>query len=150
MHFNGEEIRALAIPGGHTDNDVVVFFTKSNVVHMGDLFNSGTSSFPVVDFGSGGNALAILANIEALLPLIPDDATIIAGHGPISDKPELFRLRQMLDDTITLVRTQKEAGRSLAEIIAVGPGPEYESWGYGYMSADGWIEMIYRSLGGGS
>ena len=148
VHFNGEEIRALAIPGGHTDNDVVVFFTESNVVHMGDLFNSGTSSFPVADLESGGNALAILANLDVVLPMIPDDAAVISGHGPLSDKQELYRLRKMLDDTITLVRTQKEAGRSLDEIIAGGPGAEYESWGYGYMSADGWIEMIYRSLDG--
>ena len=150
VQFNGEEIRALAIPGGHTDNDVVVFFTESNVVHMGDLLNSGISSFPVADLESGGNALAILANIDALLPMIPDDATLIAGHGPLSDKQELHRLRKMLDDTITLVRTQKEAGRSLEEIVGGGLGAEYEDWGYGYMSAGGWIEMIYRSLGDGS
>ena len=150
VHFNGEEIRALAIPGGHTDNDVVVFFTESNVLHMGDLLNSGISSFPVADLESGGNALAILANIDALLPMIPDDVTLIAGHGPLSDKQELHRLRKMLDDTITLVRAQKEAGRSLEEIVDDGLGPEYKDWGYGYMSADGWIEMIYRSLGDGS
>jgi len=150
VHFNGEEIRALAIPGGHTDNDVVVFFTESNVVHMGDLLNSGISSFPVADLESGGNALAILANIDALLPMIPDDAALIAGHGPLSDKQELHRLRKMLDDTINLVRTQKEAGRSLEEIVAGGLGAEYEAWGYGYMSAEGWIEMIYRSLEDGT
>jgi len=150
IHFNGEEIRALAIPGGHTDNDVVVFFTGSNVVHMGDLFNSGTSSFPIADLSAGGNALAILENIDALLPLIPEDATLIAGHGPLSDKPELLRLRKMLNDTITLVREQVAQGRSLEEIVAAGAGDEYADWGYGYMSAGGWLEMIYRSLDGGS
>ncbi len=148
VHFNGEEVRSLAIPGGHTDNDVVVFFTGSNVVHMGDLFNSGTSSFPTADLESGGNALAILENLDIALPLIPEDAAVIPGHGPLSDKQELYRLRKMLDDTISLVRTQRAEGRSLEEIIARGPGSEYESWGYGYMNADGWLEMIYRSLEG--
>ncbi len=148
VHFNGEEVRALAIPGGHTDNDIVVFFTESNVVHMGDLFNSGTSSFPTADLQSGGNALAMLANLDALLPMIPDDAAVIPGHGPLADKPELYRVRKMLDDTINLVRAGKTAGRSLDQIVAAGLGREYESWGYGYMSADGWIEMIYRSLDG--
>ncbi|HJO05037.1 MAG TPA: SUMF1/EgtB/PvdO family nonheme iron enzyme [Acidobacteriota bacterium] len=149
LHFNGEEVRALAIPGGHTDNDVVVFFTGSNVVHLGDLFNSGTSSFPTADLQSGGNALAMLANLDALLPMIPDDAAVIPGHGPLSGKAELYRVRKMLDDTINLVRIRKAAGRSLEEIIAAGLGREYEGWGYGYMSADGWIEMIYNSLDGG-
>lgn len=27
--------------------------------------------------------------------------------------------------------------------------PGMESWGRGFTSADGWIEMIYRSLDGG-
>ncbi len=33
---------------------------------------------------------------------------------------------------------------------AGGLGAEYADWGYGYMSAAGWIEMIYRSLDDGS
>ena len=77
VYFNGEEVRALSVPGGHTDNDIVVFFTESNVVHMGDLFNSGPSSFPIADLDSGGNAVKILRNIELLLPQIPEDARVI-------------------------------------------------------------------------
>ena len=34
LHFNGEEIRAIHFPQGHTDGDIVVFFTSSNVVHL--------------------------------------------------------------------------------------------------------------------
>ena len=36
--LNGEDIRALHAPSGHTDGDSIVFFPKSNVVHMGDDF----------------------------------------------------------------------------------------------------------------
>ncbi|MEM9491778.1 MAG: MBL fold metallo-hydrolase, partial [Myxococcota bacterium] len=38
VHFNGEEIRAVHFAKGHTDGDSVIFFEKSNVVHMGDHF----------------------------------------------------------------------------------------------------------------
>src|SRR5690348_16672380 len=31
VHLNGEDIRAIHFPSGHTDTDVVIFFTKSNV-----------------------------------------------------------------------------------------------------------------------
>jgi len=34
VHLNGEDIRALHFPSGHTDGDSVIFFPKSNVVHM--------------------------------------------------------------------------------------------------------------------
>ena len=47
VHFNGEEIRAIHFPHGHTDGDSVIFFTTSNVVHLGDDFFAGR--FPFVD-----------------------------------------------------------------------------------------------------
>ena len=36
VHLNGEDIRALHFPSGHTDGDSIIFFPKSNVVHMGE------------------------------------------------------------------------------------------------------------------
>jgi cyclase len=36
VHLNGEDIRALHFPSGHTDGDSIIFFPKNNVVHMGD------------------------------------------------------------------------------------------------------------------
>jgi len=38
VHLNGEDIRALHFPAGHTDGDSIIFFPKNNVVHMGDDF----------------------------------------------------------------------------------------------------------------
>ena len=146
LHFNNETVNFLSMPGGHTDNDAVVFFENSNVVHLGDLMNSGTSSFPTADIDAGGNAVQMLKNVTALLPLIDDDAIIIPGHGPISDKAELHILRQMLETTIELVRVKKNRGVSLKQILAEGVPDEYADWGYGYMPAEGWLEMIYQSL----
>ncbi|MBT5219232.1 MAG: hypothetical protein HOM16_07085 [Woeseia sp.] len=146
LHFNNETVRFLSMPGGHTDNDAVVFFEKANVVHLGDLMNSGTSSFPTADIDAGGNAIQIHENVVALLPMIDESAVIIPGHGPISDKAELRVLRQMLDSTIELVRDKKQRGISLQQILDEGAPVEYADWGYGYMPAEGWLEMIYRSL----
>lgn len=146
LHINREIVRFLAVPGGHTDNDAVVFFERANVVHMGDLMNSGTSSFPTADIDAGGNSIKMLENIETLLPLIDEDAVIIAGHGPLSSKAELRELRQMLETTIHLVRNKKRQGISLQTILEEGVPAKYEDWGYGYMPAEGWLEMIYESL----
>src|SRR5262249_5353495 len=52
VHLNGEDIRAIHFPSGHTDGDAIIFFTQSNVVHMGDDFFSG--QFPFIDLQSGG------------------------------------------------------------------------------------------------
>ena len=146
VYFNGEEIKAIHYPDGHTDGDIVIFFTKSNVVHLGDLWNSGISSFPIADISAGGTVKGILKNIEAVLPLIPEDARIIPGHGPVSDLKELWSYRGMLVETIGIVERKKRAGMSLERIQAEGFPSKYDEWGKGYMNAEGWIENIYRSL----
>lgn len=146
IHFNGEAIQVLAVPGGHTDNDSIVIFKNSNVVHMGDLFNSGRTSFPYVDLSAGGNAMRMLAAIDRILPLIPADASVIAGHGPLSDREDLVDVREMLNYTIDFVRTRRARGLSLDAIKAEGFPAQYDDWNHGYSSASDWIELIFRSL----
>ena len=69
VHFNGEEIRAIHYPHGHTDGDSVIFFTSSNVVHLGDDFFAGR--FPFVDLDSGGNVEGLTKNIGEIIEKIP-------------------------------------------------------------------------------
>src|SRR5687767_9799955 len=47
IHLNGEDVRLVHYPNGHTDGDTVVFFERANVVHFGDTFFLGR--FPFVD-----------------------------------------------------------------------------------------------------
>ena len=75
VHFNGEEIKAIHFPHGHTDGDSVIFFTKSNVVHMGDDFFNGF--FPFVDMESGGSVQGMTAGVAKVLAQIPADAKLI-------------------------------------------------------------------------
>ena len=46
VYFNGEEIRLIAMPGSHDDNEIIVHFTKSKVVHLSSLANG--VNFPSV------------------------------------------------------------------------------------------------------
>ena len=64
VHFNGEDIRAIHFPHGHTDGDSVIFFSASNVVHLGDDFFAGR--FPFVDLESGGSVEGLVKNIGEL------------------------------------------------------------------------------------
>jgi cyclase len=146
IYFGDEHVRLIAIPGGHTDNDVIVLFESMNVVHLGDLMNAGISTFPLADLEAGGNALGILENVARLLQIVPDGATIIPGHGPMTNKSELFRLHEMLSDTIDVVKSSKEQGMSLEQIQAQGFSDKYANWGQGYTNASDWIAMIFDSI----
>src|ERR1043165_1052276 len=94
VHFNGEEIRAIHFPHGHTDGDSVIFFTTSNVVHLGDDFFAG--SFPFVDLSSGGDVEGYARNVEAVLAKVPAGAKIIPGHGPLATIEDLKKFHQTL------------------------------------------------------
>ena len=144
VHFNGEEIRAIHFPHGHTDGDSVIFFSKSNVVHLGDDFFAG--SFPFVDLESGGSVEGLVKNIEELLGKIPAGAKLIPGHGPISTLDDLKSYHHMLVETTSIVRQKIVAGKTLEQIKSEGLPAEWKPWGAGFIKTDMWIEIVYRSL----
>jgi glyoxylase-like metal-dependent hydrolase (beta-lactamase superfamily II) len=102
VHFNDEEIRAIHYPNGHTDGDSVIFFTKSNVVHLGDDFF--VARFPFVDLDSGGSVEGLTKNIGDIIAKLPADVKIIPGHGPLSTLDDLKSYHQMLIKTTDIVR----------------------------------------------
>lgn len=144
VHFNGEEIRALHLPHGHTDGDAVIWFTGSNVVHMGDDFFAGR--FPFVDLASGGSVEGLERAIAHVLENIPADAQVIPGHGPLSTVDDLRLYHRMLRETIAAARSRIEEGATLEDVRAGGVSSEWDGWGDGFISTERWLETIYRSL----
>ena len=144
VHINGEEIRLIHLGPGHTDGDSVIHFTKSGVVHMGDLFFNGR--FPFVDMASGGDVAGLLKNIEAALVKIPADAKIIPGHGALATKADLEKYRDMLVETTSLVKKAIADGKSLADVKAAGLPEKYKDWGSGFINAGRWLEISFNSL----
>jgi cyclase len=144
VHFNGEEIRAIHYPRGHTDGDGVIYFKGSNVVHMGDHFMTG--AFPYIDFNSGGTADGLARNIGRVLAELPPDVKIIPGHGRLATIDDLRSYHQTLVETIDIVGKQVQAGKSLDDIKAAGLPEKYAAWGKGFISTPIWIEEIFNSL----
>jgi glyoxylase-like metal-dependent hydrolase (beta-lactamase superfamily II) len=144
VHFNGEEIRAIHYPKGHTDGDSVIFFSASNVVHLGDDFFAGR--FPFVDLESGGSVEGLVKNIGELIAKIPADVKLIPGHGPISTLDDLKSYHRMLQQTTEIVRGKIKAGKTLDQIKSEGLPAEWAPWGTGFIKTDRWVETIYKSL----
>lgn len=144
VHFNGEDIRAIHFPHGHTDGDSVIFFSASNVVHLGDDFFAGR--FPFVDLESGGSVQGLVKNIGELVNKIPADAKLIPGHGPISTLDDLKSYHRMLQQTSEIVSQKIAAGKTLDQIKSEGLPDEWKPWGAGFIKTDRWLETIYKSL----
>lgn len=144
VHFNGEEIKVIHFPHGHTDGDSVIFFTTSNVVHLGDDFFAG--KFPFVDLESGGSVEGLIRNIAEIISKLPAGVKLIPGHGPISTVDDLKLYHRMLVETTAIVRKKMRAKKTVAQIKAEGLPEEWKDWGTGFIKTDIWLETIHRSL----
>lgn len=144
IHFNGEEIKVVHFPQSHTDGDSIIYFTQSNVVHMGDNFFNGR--FPVVDLEAGGNVLGMIKTVGEVISKLPAGVKIIPGHGPLSDPDGLKAFHRMLTQTTAIVEQKKKAGKTLDQIKTEGLSEEWKSWGSGFINQDTWLTLVYNSL----
>ncbi len=145
VHVNGEDIRAVHFPNGHTDGDAVIYFPQSNVVHMGDDFFNG--HFPVIDIDNGGSAKGMLAAVEKVLATLPDDVKIIPGHGDLGDKAALRRFADMLRGTTAAVEKALKAGKTVDQMKADKILADWESWGTNWpITSDRFLELLARDL----
>jgi cyclase len=143
IYFNGEEIHAEYFPNGHTDGDTILFFTGSNVVHLGDDFFVGR--FPFVDLESGGTVQGLMKNIGELIQMIPADAKLIPGHGAVSTIDDLRDYHQMLAETTLIVRKSMKEGKTLEQIKTAGLPEKFKEAGSGFIKTDVWLETIFKS-----
>ncbi len=144
IHFNGEEVRVIHFPAGHTDGDSVVFFTGSNVIHMGDDFFA--ARFPFVDIDNGGSVEGLARNVGEVIARAPAGVKIIPGHGPLSTVEDLRAYHTMLVETTEVVRARLRAGRTLEQAKANGLPDKWKEWGAGFVNTQQWVETVYRSL----
>jgi glyoxylase-like metal-dependent hydrolase (beta-lactamase superfamily II) len=144
VHFNGEEIKAIFFPHGHTDGDSIIFFTKSNVVHMGDDFFR--DRFPFIDLDHGGSVQGMTDAVAKVIAQLPANVKIIPGHGPLSGLDDLKKYHRMLTETTAYVKKQIDAGKKVEAIQAAGLPEEWKEWGSGFIKTDRWIATIHESL----
>jgi cyclase len=144
IHLNGEEIRAMHFPSGHTDGDVIIYFTKSNVVHMGDDFV--TYGLPFVDLRSGGSVRGMIAAVDRMIAELPADVKIIPGHGPVSTMDDMKKYVAMLRDAMRIVEAEVKKKKQLEQIKAAKVLAKYEEISKSSITPDVFIEIVYKEL----
>jgi glyoxylase-like metal-dependent hydrolase (beta-lactamase superfamily II) len=145
IFMNGEEVRVIHMPPGHTDSDSIVWFTKSNVVHMGDDFFQG--HFPYIDLESGGRVDGMIAAIDRVVSLVPANTKVIPGHGALSDVPALKAYATMLRETSAIVRKGLRAGKSAQQLKDEKALAAYDAFSWEFVSSDGFIDTLVKDAG---
>ncbi len=145
LHWGNEEVRIIHVPAAHTDNDCIVHFTKSNVLHMTDTWFNGM--FPFIDLNAGGSLDGVVHAFDLALTLVDDKTKIIPGHGPGADLADLREYHGMLVTVRDRVRAMKVEGKTRDEIIAAKPTKEYDpKWGKSWLDPDTWVGLVYDAM----
>jgi glyoxylase-like metal-dependent hydrolase (beta-lactamase superfamily II) len=146
VHLNGEDIRALHFPSGHTDGDSIIFFPKNNVVHMGDDFVR--YGFPFIDVASGGSVQGMIDAMEKAMTMLPPDVKVIPGHGAISTLDDVRAFVKMLKETSAVVQKAINRRQSLEEMKKAKILAPWEKFSGDFIKTDVFIETLYYSLTG--
>lgn len=146
FHINGEDVLVLHVHNAHTDGDAHIYFTNSNVMHMGDTYFQG--KFPYIDLNSGGSIDGYIAAAKKALLMADDDTVIIPGHRGLSNKKELTSYKKMLEILRDRIQTKIDEGKTLEEVkkdasITKEYAKDYGDW---FITAEGIRETIYKSL----
>ena len=150
--YNGEAVQVIHLPSAHTDGDSVVFFRRSDVIAVGDVYS--TVSYPIIDLQRGGSIAGELEGLNQLLDLVVSGekteggTMIVPGHGRISDEADLVEYRDMTTIMRDRIQDMVNRGMTLAQVQAARPTMEYDGL---YGSAPGWstaqfVEAVYRGL----
>jgi glyoxylase-like metal-dependent hydrolase (beta-lactamase superfamily II) len=144
LRANAEIVLLQYFQPAHTDTDVYIRFHKANVIHMGDTFFNGF--YPVIDFSTGGKIDGMIVAADKVLHLADNNTKIVPGHGPLGNKADLTKYREMLVVVRERVQKLKTAGKSADEIVASKPLADLDPvWGH-MLGSDIFVQMIYSSL----
>jgi glyoxylase-like metal-dependent hydrolase (beta-lactamase superfamily II) len=140
--FGGEAIEYGLMPFAHTDGDIYVHFTQSNVLVAGDVVQPGR--LPYLDFPTGGWLGGMQEGHRTLLRIANDSTKIIPGSGPVMTKAEV----QASLDILTKVRDQLvkllKSGKGAQDMIDAKAMKEFEGQLAG--DPDPFLFTAYRGL----
>jgi glyoxylase-like metal-dependent hydrolase (beta-lactamase superfamily II) len=119
---HGDERIAITHHGpAHTGGDVVVYFERANVAHMGDLmFNR---AHPVIDRTNGASIANWTTVLNTVAKALPGDAVYIFGHAGqgfdvTGTRADLAHHANYLVALLDYVRGQVKAGRTREQVVA--------------------------------
>ena len=145
LQANGETLALQHVAPAHTDSDIYVHFQNANVISMGDLFFNGM--YPYIDPGTGGTIDGMIAAANKIISLADNSTKIVAGHGPLGNKADLAKSRDMLITSRDRVEKLKSMGKSALEAVAEKPFVDLDPiWGQGIVNSDQWVQIVYLTL----
>jgi glyoxylase-like metal-dependent hydrolase (beta-lactamase superfamily II) len=149
FYFNGEPVVVMHEPRAHSDSDSIVFFRRSDVIAVGDLFVP--DRYPAIDAAAGGSVDGLIDALNHILLLtvperLQDGGTrIVPGHGRMANEADVVEYRDMVVIVRDRVRAALAAGQTPAQIKAAGLTLDYDNV---YGRPDDFLEAVIATAGG--
>jgi glyoxylase-like metal-dependent hydrolase (beta-lactamase superfamily II) len=145
LMLNGTTIALKHYAPAHTDSDISVHFTDSDILQVADTFWNGY--YPFIDYSTGGSIDGMILATEANLAKVSDTTIVIPGHGEVADKSQLSFYRDLLVGTREKVAALKKQGKSLEEIVAAKLTAATDAkWGNGFRSPKDFIGDVFQGV----
>lgn len=139
--FGMERVVVLHAPNAHTNGDAMIWFPRSNVLHIGDILEVGAP--PFIDLWSGGSLAGMIAAVDRVMAMVDDKTSIVPGHGAVSSRADLAKYRVMLQTVGDRVRAAAARGESADAVVAERPAREWEGAMGGERRAGQLVRLIY-------
>ena len=124
FHFNGEDVMFLPLKPAHTDGDLAVYFTTSNVWVFGDVW---TNDYPSIGVAQGGTVENFIDNYNKALALTNEDTIFVPGHGQLGKRAELVATRDAISTIHERFVKMVREGMTLEQIRAARPSKEFDA-----------------------
>jgi cyclase len=124
FNMNGETVDFIPMMPSHTAGDTIVRFHKANAIYIEDFYRN--FGYPFADQANGGSIQGMLDAIDLIDKIAAADTTLIPGHGTLIKKDGLRAYRAMLVDIMAKVKTLRDQGRSLTDVLAANLTAPYD------------------------
>jgi len=146
IDFEGDPVVLMHVPAAHTDDDVMTWFPKHDVLHTGDVVEIGAP--PFVDLWAGGSVDGMLAAVDRFLAMSGERTRIVPGHGSIITKAGLGEYRTMIVTVADLARKAIAEGQDLKPFLESQPAAPFESRLGSACGARNLAALFYLGLNG--
>jgi glyoxylase-like metal-dependent hydrolase (beta-lactamase superfamily II) len=149
--YNDEAVIFYHMKSAHSNGDSMVYFRKSDVISVGELFCP--FSYPVIDTENGGTLNGLIGSLNDVIDLmVPKEneeggTYVIPGHGHLSDRNDIVNYRDMLTIIRGRVQDLIRKGMKLDQVKAAKPSFDYDRlFSTSAMPADKFTELVYHEL----
>jgi len=145
LNMDGEEVRAIPVPRGHTGGDTLVYFPVSDVLMTGDFYRS--VGYPTIDVANGGSSQGMINGLGVAIGFADANSKIVPGHGPVATRDDLIFHRDMYLTVRDRVLKMIREGKTEAEVTASKPTADFDAKvPSANTTADRFVGQLYNDL----